>query len=235
MRRRTFRGRIVGLALAGLLAFGAAPVMAQEADESPDATTLVAPPGSDPLGVSYSDWGDQWWEWIATAPAAENPMFTGICPTDQTGEVFFLPQVLGGMVSESACEVGAEQWILASPGGVLWTNDDGETVEEMQPLVEGEKGGFSNLSVTIDGTEVPDIDSYWAVGSGIHLAFGEDNVFGYDPGTERDAVGGGWFVMIPPLEPGSHTIVVRDDVDMGDDEPPQTAEFTANVTAAAAE
>ena len=99
-----------------------------------------------------------------------------------------------------------------------------ETDEELLAGVEGEKAVFSNLSVSIDGVEVPDIDSYWATSEPFDLVAIEDNILGVEAGTQvRNAVGG-WFVIIPPLEPGSHTIVVKDDIDdLTNEDPPTTA------------
>jgi hypothetical protein len=230
-----------------LLLSGGSAVLAQDTSAAPAedgasaeamATgTLVAPPGSDPLGVSYGQWADRWFTWVASVPAAENPLLTDDCQAGQEegGDVFFLPHAMPGTSVTAECMVGADQSVLAQAGGVIWTNDDGETFEEMVPLVEALRGDFSQLSVTIDGVEVPDIDSYWVVSPGARYVFGEDNIFGVDPGTELDAVAGGWFVMIPPLEPGSHTIVVRDRVASDDGSESPIAEYTANVTVESAE
>jgi hypothetical protein len=47
---------------------------------------------------------------------------------------------------------------------------------------------------------------------------------------------GGWFAMIPPIEPGDHTIVVCDYIDIPDDEEgPILAQLTAELTLEAAE
>ena len=52
-----------------------------------------------------------------------------------------------------------------------------------------------------------------------------------------DAVVGAWVLMIPPLEPGSHTIVLKDTVDDSTTEEadPATALYTATITVPAAE
>jgi hypothetical protein len=242
------RGALAAIALPiVLLMSGSSAVLAQDSSGAPAelavpgetaaTAALVAAPGSDPLGVSYGEWADRWWTWVTAVPAAQNPLMTDQCQAGQEtgGDVFFLPHTAPGQTVTADCVVGAGQSILAQAGSIIWTNDEGETFEEMVPLVEGERDSFSELSVTIDGAEVPDIDSYWVVSPGTSHTFGEDNVFGYDPGTQMDAVVGGWFVMIPPLGPGSHTVVLRDAVDMGDGSEPQVAEYTANVTVESAE
>lgn len=225
----------LSLLVAGALVIGALPVLAQDDQASAEGAASTVPPGGDPLGTPYGTWADRWWEWILSIPASENPLFTGDCQVGQGGEVFFLPQVLAPATVEAQCEIGANQWILVSPGSVVWTNDEGESVEELQAVVEGDRDVFSGVSVAVNGAEVADIDSYWVIGPGQQLTFGEDNVFEYEPGTVRDVVAGGWFVMLPPLEPGSHTITVRDDIDPGDGTDPQTAEYTAYITVESAE
>ena len=35
-----------------------------------EAVDPVFPPGSDPFGVSYDEWGARWWEWAGSIPVA---------------------------------------------------------------------------------------------------------------------------------------------------------------------
>ena len=63
------------------------------------------------------------------------------------------------------------------------------------------------------------------------IEYAEGNVYSVPAGT-YDAAMGGWFVMIPPLEPGSHTITVGNTWDDPADDAggPMRSELTANVT-----
>lgn len=189
------------------------------------------PPGEDPLGIPYGEWGARWWEWLAGVPAAGDPGLNDNCQANQGGEVFFIPHTWPGTSFETNCEIGADQRVLASAGGILSTNSEGETDEELLAGVESEKPVLSNLSVMMDGVEVPDIDSYWVTSALFDLVAIEDSILGVEAGTQVRSAVGGWFVMIPPLEPGSHTIVVKDDIDdPTSEDPPSTAELTAHVT-----
>jgi hypothetical protein len=90
------------------------------------------------------------------------------------------------------------------------------------------------VTVTIDGVPVPDVDSYWVVSSPFEISFGEDNLFSFEPDSASTAVAGGWFVMIPPLDPGTHTIVVHSEATVDDEEDvaPSITDQTAILTVA---
>ena len=127
--------------------------------------------------------------------------------------------------------------ILASAGGTYWdttggcagTETEGDTEAELLACVEADVPIFSNLAVIVDGEEVPDIEAFWVVSPVFDVQIPEGNIFEVPPQTAQAAVGG-WFVMLEPLAPGSHTIAVRDAIDIPDDEDgPLTAELTANV------
>ena len=231
-----------GISLAMAAALLATPVLAQ--DESPGAAATasvtpaepgsaatVVPPGGSPLGMSYADWGAAWWQWLMTVPPIEDPAVAD-CQAGQGGEVFFIPHVPPDFSVTVDCAVDAGQWILASAGGTIWDNSDGSgaTPEELLAMVEADVPIFSEPGISIDGEDVADVASYWVVNPGFTIEYAEDNVYQLPAGS-WDAAMGGWFVMILPLEPGSHTIVVRDLIDVPDDDQgPLLAELTTNVT-----
>lgn len=226
-----------GLLLAALLALTALPALAQDGSPLPDgAAASVVPPTEEPLGVPYGEWGQRWWQWLVSTPSDVNPLLTGDCQPGQGGDVFFIPHTFAGETVETTCTVDPGQWILASAGSASWDNSDGCCDEEgsLEAGVLAERPTYSDLAVTIDGHAVEDIDSYWVVSPVFSIEYPEDNVLGAEPGT-YDAVTGGWFVMIPPLEPGTHTIVVHDAIDFSDGDGPQVAELTATVEVAAAD
>lgn len=225
----------IGLTLTTALVLGAAPALGQDERLTMGSAGTVIAPSEAPLGASYADWGVGWWQWLLNVPPIEDPE-VGDCQAGQGGEVFYIPHVPPGMAVTTDCTVAPDQWILASAGGTFWDSSDGsvDTSDELLSLVEADIPLFSEPAVIVDGEEVADIASYWVVNPAFTIEYAEGNVFGLPTGS-WDAAMGGWFVMIPPLEPGSHTIVVRDAVDMGDGTGPQTAELTANLTVEAAE
>jgi hypothetical protein len=133
----------------------------------------------------------------------------------------------------TACTIAPDQWILAQAGGTFWDNSPptlGSTPEDLLALVEADIPTLSEPAIIIDGEEVADVEGYWVINPGFTIEHAEGNPSGFAAGS-WDAVMGGWFVMIPPLEPGSHTIVVHNSWDdPADEEGPMVAELTANVT-----
>jgi hypothetical protein len=43
----------------------------------------------------------------------------------------------------------------------------------------------------------------------LHIVLPADNIFGLPPGTQGLSVGHGWVVLLHPLTPGTHTIVIK--------------------------
>ena len=60
------------------------------------------------------------------------------------------------------------------------------------------------------------IDSYWVVSPSTPVELPEGDL--RMPAGVVDIVGGGWYAMIEPLAPGTHTIVVHGETDYPDDE-----------------
>ena len=216
------------LILATGLALVAMPVAAQTESPPAGSAATVVPPGEEPLGTSYAEWGARWWQWRI---GVSDP---GDCQAGQSGEVFYLPAPSAFGYATTECTIGADQWILALPGGAYGDNsppDAGKTPDELLALVEADIPFNSDLAVSIDGEDVADIESYWVVNPGFTIEYAEGNVYSVPAGT-YDAAMGGWFVMIPPLEPGSHTITVGNTWDDPADDAggPMRSELTANVT-----
>ena len=74
------------------------------------------PPGDEPLGTSYAEWGARWWQWLL---GDSDP---GDCQAGQSGEVFYLPAAMSFGYATTECTIGADQWILALAGGTYADN-----------------------------------------------------------------------------------------------------------------
>jgi hypothetical protein len=218
------------LILAVGLSLAASPAaLAQE--ESP-ATTAVAvvPAGGDPLGTPYEQWAADWWAWFVGTPAEGHPSSGGDCAAGDQGEVLFIAHVPPDVTMATQCTATTDQWILASGGGTMCDAPDyGATPEERLACVQSDKEVFSNVSVTVDGVAVPDIESYWVESADFDVTYPEGNLYELPAGTTQATVGG-WFVMIEPLPAGTHTVVVRDEIEIPDDDQgPLPAELTATI------
>ncbi len=63
----------------------------------------------------------------------------------------------------------------------------------------------TNLKVTIDGVNIPDLDKYRFQSSLYNFTMPSDNVLGLAPGT-TDSSANGYWIMLKPSTKGTHTI-----------------------------
>ena len=63
----------------------------------------------------------------------------------------------------------------------------------------------TNLKVTIDGVNIPDLNKYRFQSSLYNLTMPSDNVLGLAPGT-TDSSANGYWIMLKPLTKGTRTI-----------------------------
>ena len=77
----------------------------------------------------------------------------------------------------------------------------------------------------VNGEVVPEIDRYRAQSPTFTLQLPEDNILALPPGTGR-AVADGYQVILPPLAPDAHEIVVHVEVTEGYALPDKTLRLT---------
>lgn len=187
-----------------------------------------------PYGKSYEQWAGRFWQWFLSIPATVHP-FTDMegthCGIAQEGPVWFLvgDPTFGDGGVERACTIPAGKAILFPI-----VNAECSTLEE-PPFFGANRGqlrkcvrdiGFSDadsLYVTIDGKQYDSRDlhpfrlSAWqSPVSGIVVP--DDNAAGIDTTTKGNAgrsVAGGYYVMIAPLSPGTHSLEFRGTVEAG--------------------
>ena len=68
--KRTSRCRRLLITLMAAAAMQGLPSLAT-AQGNPN--PRIAPPNSSPYGLSYGEWGAEWWKWALGVPLAENP------------------------------------------------------------------------------------------------------------------------------------------------------------------
>lgn len=229
-------GALAAVALAASMvgAQSAVPsaVVAPSALPSAAAGTSIAPPGSDPLGVPYGDWAGRWWSWLISVPADQSPALTDNCAAGQTGDVLMIPHTTFGNELATTCHITEGQSVLASAGGTFCDDADGTTKTELEMVrcVDLGRNEFLGARITVDGVDVPNIGMHWALSPLTEITYPEGNIFGLPAGTAH-GVAGGWFAMISGLEPGTHEIVVHDElIDAGET---ISAQVTATVEVAA--
>jgi hypothetical protein len=156
----------------------------------------------------------QWWQWILSIPAAENPLTdtTGEdCNKGDFGDIFFLVGTLGGK-AERECTITEGQDILIPIVNTICIKTLEEETEELLLAQCAEiTDQTKNLKLIIDGNKVRNLDSYRVTNSEFFtIEAVENNIFqalGLPPGS-YDAVADGYWVLIEGLSAGEHDITV---------------------------
>jgi hypothetical protein len=186
--------------------------------------TQVIPPKAHPHGRSYGEWGAAWWQYVLSVPVAENPLLdeTGAnCGVGQSGHVFFLVGSLSGTAVRSECVVPTGAMLFFPVVNTIFAA--AETPPPIEELVSGAAEAIetaTDLAVEIDGNPVEGLQRFRAPSSGFGFTLPEDNLFGAPAGScvPDPTVGAcipwvaaqdGFYLMLPPLPPGEHTLHIH--------------------------
>jgi hypothetical protein len=171
----------------------------------------------------------QWWQWAISIPAGQNPQTDpdgSSCMIGQRGNVWFLGGTFAGGPAARSCAV-PEGVALFFPiinevninaPNVCGQDANNESVKDLRQMSKAfiDAVPLSSVKVQVDGEEAP----FRRVQSQVfEIAPPGDNVFdafcggpGSVPaGIYSPAVDDGYYVLLPPLKPGSkpHTIHFR--------------------------
>ena len=171
----------------------------------------------------------QWWQWALSIPTGQNPQEdpTGqYCMVGQRGSVWFLGGVFSGGPAERTCSVpeGATLFfpvineITINAPNVCGQGPENDAAKDLRQQSKAFIDGvpLSSVKVQVDGKNTP----FRRVQSQVfEVALPEDNVFdapcvgaglGNVPaGIYSPAVDDGYYVLLPPLKPGSQTHTIH--------------------------
>ena len=179
-------------------------------------------------GRTMGEWSAEWWQWAFSIPVEIHPLFNNPdCSVGQSGPVWFLG---GSFVSSTAvrnCTVPAGK-ALYFP--ILNTEDSsleesfnngcedpvfGGTIAGLRKCADGGMTGVS-VSAEIDGISIPHLAERSRVQSPVFSFTLPDNNLlkvttgnPYAAGAYFPSAGDGYYVMLPPLCRGNHTIHFR--------------------------
>jgi hypothetical protein len=173
-------------------------------------------------GKSQRRWSEEWWRWILSVPAAHNPelVLEQDCAVGQSGPVYFVPGFQADVYTRT-CRVPLGKFVFLPAWSYL--NDypcpdptfqppPGQTLEDW--LAEGARAfndKVTNLTVQVDGRAVGyqrrrQTTRLFSFTGDISL---KPTFDGCITGTPQSAVSDGWWLMLAPLLPGDHTIVLE--------------------------
>jgi hypothetical protein len=181
--------------------------------------SVMFPPNANMYGQSYDEWSEDWLQWVLSAedcpalPITDSDGSYG--SQNQSGPVFFLAGNFGGSVTRSITIPAGKGIFFPLVNGFFIGNcpgyypAPGQTLEEYyQAALEPVFDMAGGLSVTLDGQTYTDLDDYRAASYLFEVTATPalaclDSCLTGDP--QEVAVDGFW-VMLKPLSPGSHTL-----------------------------
>lgn len=195
----------------------------------------VVPPHAHPAGLSLAEWSAVWWQQILAIPFDRNPVFDGLEPDVHHGSencaegvhdtpagrhthVWFLAGTPGGSATRT-CTIPTGTRILFP---LLNTADDnnnckppldcsGKPLEDC--LTENAPTLLPDpkLFAVVDGVPLNNLLDYVQTSKLFFFTGDSSLITTFDPciidhGTPQEAVAYGWWIMLEPLPPGSHTL-----------------------------
>jgi hypothetical protein len=214
-RRSAFLPR-VGLIACLLLAL-AAPTAAVAGHTGHPSQPLVLGPGGHPFGHTYREWSTRWWQWALSQPAATNPVLdaTGeFCAEGQEGRVWFLAGSFAPDPVTRSCTVPAGKALFVpviDNASIAFPTDP--PAERTKAFVRrAARTGLprdqaAGLSLVVDGDAVRHLERFYTESRFFFVEVPEGNILGEPAGTvEGPAYAVGFYVMLAPLRPGTHTV-----------------------------
>jgi hypothetical protein len=193
-----------------------------------------------PALTDYAGWSAVWWQWALPIPTPINPLLDDHnTAVNQAGPVWFLAGNWDTGSANRNVIIPADKYIFFPIVNTFAGNDPPaantphETVEHWRTVVFNIMQPFgSNLFCELDGDAVvlnPKTPIVRTQSPTFDFILPEDNIFGtniYGPGNVyTDNVSDGYWVMLPPLPQGFHTLHFA-----ASPCPPDPNSFSQNIT-----
>jgi hypothetical protein len=219
---------VIGSALAESDRFNVRDEVTREAP-NPGATDLAEHGGKmrqpTVFGKTYGEWSATWWQWAYAGPKGENVIEdeTGeLCAVNQPdGKVWFLAGSFGVPDVERTCTIPPDRALFYPLIAGTWTDCPGTPDEDLtdaevrELLAAGDPP--CKLSSTLDGATISSLQILTVATQSPTFAsvLPKNSVIANDcrpplpPGKTGRQISGGYWVMLPPLSPGKHTLTLR--------------------------
>jgi hypothetical protein len=175
----------------------------------------IFPPGSKPYDLTYDKHIENFWKWLLSIPAKENPINdpTGEkCATGQlntNSSLFYLAFNNGG-VSERTCEVPVGKGLFIPVMQVELSEKDtpGATIEDLKLTAKTDQDSVNSLYLKIGDKEYnfDDLRPYRTDTDAFNVDYADNGIFGIVEGGPTKTVADGYYIMTDPLPKGNHTV-----------------------------
>jgi hypothetical protein len=175
----------------------------------------IFPPGSKPYDLTYDKHIENFWKWLLSIPAKENPINdpTGEkCATGQlntNSSLFYLAFNNGG-VSERTCEVPVGKGLFIPVMQVELSEKDtpGATIEDLKLTAKTDQDSVNSLYLKIGDKEYnfDDLRPYRTDTDAFNVDYADNGIFGIVEGGPTKTVADGYYIMTDPLSKGNHTV-----------------------------
>jgi hypothetical protein len=204
---------VLGAAIVALLA---SSTMAFAQNVNPG----VLPPDSSPFGHTYGEWGARWWQYATSLNGFDTTGF-GNCLGEPSGKVLFLAGTTDGSIADRTCTVPAGKAIFFPIINAEWSISEAQA-NKNACIVQASPSGTSNaalracavaqmdhvtaLDAAIDGVTLRDLKRYRAHSPAYDFTVAPGNSLVPCQGSGCHAVADGYWIMLRPLTPGTHTV-----------------------------
>lgn len=175
------------------------------------------PPNSNAYGKGYAELTADWLEWVLAIAAPSNPLLDpdgAFAAVGQSGKVWFLVGTLGGSATRTVT-VPAGTALFFPIVNYFWVNTPEYGDPPWSPAQEAYARSVLaanidtayGLILEIDGRTFTNVYSLRVAGSVGECTLPDDNIFGipFAP-VPHECVADGYWVLLPPLSAGNHTI-----------------------------
>lgn len=167
---------------------------------------LTVPPTQSIGGQSQAEWSKVWWQWAASFDQSESPIAdrTGeLCGAKQSGSVWFLAGTYGTRRTVRLCKVPGGKYLFFPLINYVVTRPIDREVSCKSVMRDAARltNDASALILEIDGKRIEGLGSYRQPTKCFNIA---------ELSTPKEFVfpsaANGYYVMLKPLEPGTHVI-----------------------------
>lgn len=182
--------------------------------ESQVSDLKIYSPNENILNFTYNDWIAKWWQWnVARDSSAYN---NDECGIGHTGPVWFLPDVLAGVVDRT-CDIPLGKPILIPINtGTCWNDGNPQPMsdKELTPCAK-EGQDPTTLNVLVNNTN---IKPHRIESSLFNITIPEESYTRYDNQTGHEvecvkcpvgtfrAIADGYFIFLEPLKEGNYEV-----------------------------